>query len=346
MRIHKAGVGWLVAMALAAAAQAAVVGVYPVAGQSPDTIVFRDYNGGTDQNVSYNPGGASSPTQAIAGGVSAWTYGVAVSDPKIIYNDGNGTWDHASYPWVRMRYSQSRGGAGSVYVWENPAQGCEGVAFGQSTALTEGHGNPDSTVASPTTPNGSGYRIDGVGAAVANDVFAADYVLMDRFETLGLGEWDAAGDLNGWTVANAAGVNVANGVLSGTSTGDTMMNSTTLINTDLYTFIEIGLSTASTTPTETQLFWGPNGAFAEARSVKFSGTAGELITYVLNMSGEPTWTGTNMRIRLDPVQGDEAFAVDYIRLRTATSVPEPATMSLLVLGGLGLLARRRRGRDA
>lgn len=344
MQIHKAGVGWLVAMALAAAAQAAVVGVYPVAGQSPDTIVFRDYNSSPDQNVGYSPGGASAPTQAIAGGASAWTYGGVVGDPKIIYNDGNGTWDYDTYPWVRLRYKQSRSGAGNPQVWENPAQGGEGVTFTQSTTFAEGHGNPDSTANAnpPTTPNGSGYRIDPVSNSQASDVFTVDYVLSDRFQTIGLGEWDTTGDQNGWGVANASGVSVANSLLSGTSTGDTMMNNNTLINADLYTIVEIGLSTASANATESQLFWGAGGAFNEARSVRFSGTDGAFMTYVLNMNGEPTWTGTNMRIRLDPVQGTEAFAVDYIRLRTDSSVPEPATLSLLALGGLALLRRRRK----
>ena len=201
---------WLGLMALATVAGSqgawgATVSVFTDIRPTVNTKVFRDYNT-ADWNVSYNP--APAPVQNLSGGLSAWTYGAAALDPKINYADGAGAWDHAQYPWVRMRYKQSAA-HGNVLIWEQPARGGEGITLLASTGLIESHGNPPNP-----NPNGQGYRIDPFNNAQAGDVFTADYVLVDTFETVGLGEWDAAGDMNGWTTANIGSVVVAAGAVA------------------------------------------------------------------------------------------------------------------------------------
>jgi hypothetical protein len=51
-------------------------------------------------------------------------------------------------------------------------------------------------------------------------------------------------------------------------------------------------------------------------------------------------------LRFDPIGGPDAngntFEVDYVRLSDTSAVPEPSSLALLGLGGLGLLRRRRK----
>ncbi len=326
------------------AAQAAVLMHVDVKPEL-NTTIFRDYNGTSDANVAYNPGPASNyPTQNVSGGVSQWTYGAAVGDPKIIYNDGAGTYDFNAFPFVRMRYQQSRPG-GTIGVWENPAQGGEATTLAQSTVFVESHGDPNSTL-NPPDFNGSGYRIDPFGSSLVGDVFTADYVMIDRFETIGLGEWDADGDLGGWTTPNITGVSVAGSLLSGTGNGDARLEYGLAFNADKYKFLEIRMQTDSSDPNESQLFWALGGAFNQPQSIRFNVGDGQMHTYLLDFTNEPTWAGSNMRIRLDPVSGTDNFAVDFIRLRVDAVVPEPSSLALAAVGLLGLIlsSRRRRGR--
>ena len=95
------------------AAQATAV-VYTDVGVA-NTLTFRDYNGVADTNVSY---GGPTPSQSVSGGVSTWTYAAGGGDPKVIYNDGGGTHDLVTYPWVRMRYEQNR--SNNANIWKNP----------------------------------------------------------------------------------------------------------------------------------------------------------------------------------------------------------------------------------
>ncbi|HPM84133.1 MAG TPA: autotransporter-associated beta strand repeat-containing protein, partial [Candidatus Anammoximicrobium sp.] len=281
-----------------------------------DTLVFRDWNGTSDTNVSYSPGGASAPSQVVANGTSTWTYGTTAGDPQIIYNDGSGAWNHANYPWLRVRHQESTTAGGTLQIWENPARGGESANFSPATSLVEVHAD----VPNPN-PNGTGFRIDAFGTAQSGYAFTADYMMLDRAETLGLGEFDRDGDFSSWTPnANIAGASVANGYLSGTGagTGDAYLTSPTEFSTATYKFVEIRLRGSGSSA---EVFWAQGGAFVGGQRIGLGALDGAWHTYLLDFTNESTWTGANMRIRLDPVTAAGAtFDVDYIRVRAIPGV--------------------------
>ena len=304
----------------------------------PNTVIVRNYLNGSEGNIVYQ-GPTPAPGQTLSGGASSWTYSTGGGDPQIVYNDGAGTYDHAAYPWVRMRYQQNR--AAQAQAWENPAQGGEFINFPGSLSMSEVSGNPDSTVNAPVTPDGSGIRFDPFPNAVDGDVFTADYLMLDRFQTIGLGEWDRAGDQQGWATPNISGASVANSLLRGTSTGDSQVTSGPGFDADSFKYIQIRLKTSGSLA---QVFWGTGGAYVAERSINLGNGDGEYHTYLIDFSNEPTWNGANMTVRLDPVSGGAAntFELDYIRASTGAMIPEPSSVVLLGLGGLALLTLRRR----
>jgi hypothetical protein len=112
-----------------------------------------------------------------------------------------------------------------------------------------------------------------------------------------------------------------------------------------YTHFEIRMShEAETEGTVARIFWQRtiDTGFVGKFIIFPVTTDGEYHTYNVDVSGHASWNGTIDLIRLDPIEGvglsvGRQFKVDYIRV-----VPEPATMVLLGLGGVGLLIRRRR----
>lgn len=291
-------------------------------------IIVRDFNGATDANVFFsNNGTTTSPVQVVSGGASTFTYNGSVGDPRIVWNDGSGTYDHAAYPYARVRYQQSTTGQGVPQIWENNAVGGQSTNLTASTAWTEFHGD----IPNPS-PTGSGFRIDPFSSAASNNVFSLDYIMIDAVETVGLGEWDREGDLNGWSVGNGTNVAVAGGAIAGQGTGDLMLNNATQFDADNYGYLTIRMRTTITTSTNyAQLFWGPGGAFTEANSFKFGESDGDWHEYLFDMTLEADWTNTNMRVRLDPFQvTGQTFEVDYFRLLTA--IPEPSACALLATG--------------
>ncbi len=278
---------------------------------STNTLIFRDYNGTADANISYNP--TPAPSQGLANGTSAWTYPGIAGDPKIMYNDGAGAWDHAAYPWARFRFLQSRTTGGPVQYWEQPARGGEGPTMGTAATFREVTRDAPNPV-----PDGNGYRVDPFAGAQTGDVFTVDYILMDTFETLAPGEWDAVGDKQTWDLVNIAGNwSVTNSILSGTTTNapnyDAQVVLTSAFDGSRFKYVEIRMSYSGVAP---QLFWRQNtNSYSSTRRVDFGAGAGQWHKYLIDFSGETTWTNT-MFVRLDPTQGaDSTFEIDYIRIR-------------------------------
>jgi hypothetical protein len=200
----------LVIVSLVSTRSFAAPGLYTDLGIS-NTIIVRDFNGVGIGPVIYAGGGA--PVEANAGGVSTFTYTTFAADPQIILNNPAGTFDFATYNWTRLRYRSTSG----PQIWENSAVGGQSFTGATSpTVFLEQRGDPANPV-----PSGSGYRIDPVSSVAegGNYTFELDYLMADRTQTIGLGEWDADGNLGGangsnWAGTNITGLTVANGVIT------------------------------------------------------------------------------------------------------------------------------------
>lgn len=272
-----------------------------------NTIIVRDFNGTGAAPVSY--GGGAAPTETNAGGVSTFSYTGVATDPMITFTGGS--FDFATFNWTRMRY---RGSAGPQ-LWENSAATGQNITGNASaTTFLEARGDP----ANPN-PTGTGYRIDPVGSVTESTpyTFELDYLMADRTQTIGLGEWDADGDLRGasalWSSSQTGPLTAAAGLLSGTSTGtDAILYPNTDINTAVYGLVEIRMKASGSSG---EMFWAQGGAFVGGQRVDLGSHDGAFHVYTLDFSKEASWTGTNMRIRLDPTTATgQTFDIDYVRV--------------------------------
>ncbi len=274
-----------------------------------NTIIVRDFNSAGASPVLY--GGGAAPAETTSGGVSTFTYTAAAGDPMIILNSPAGTFDFATFNWARLRYRSTSG----PQIWENSAVG--GQSFTGATSPTnflEQRGDPGNP-----NPTGSGYRIDPVGSVGTGVTytFELDYLMADRMQTIGLGEWDADGDLRGasalWTSSQTGPLTAANGVLSGSSTGnDAILLPNMDINTATYGIVEIRMRASGSSG---EIFWAQGGSFVGGQRVGLGTHDNTFHVYTIDFSKESTWTGTNMRLRLDPTTATgQSFEIDYVRV--------------------------------
>lgn len=275
-----------------------------------NTLIVRDLNGTGSGPVLY--GGGVAPAETNAGGVSTFSYTGAATDPMIIMNSPGGTFDFATYNWARLRYRSTSG----PQIWENPAVGGQSFNGNASGAnFLEARGDPANPV-----PAGSGYRIDPVSSVVAGTpyTFELDYFVADRTQTIGLGEWDADGDVNGasgsaWVGSNLTGLTVSGGVISGTGSGDAILSQGMSFNGASFGVVEIRMKASGS---KAELFWANNGSFVGGQRVDLGNHDGAYHVYTVDLSKESSWiSGTNMRLRLDPVTtAGMTFEVDYVRV--------------------------------
>lgn len=303
---------WLAAAAclLPGPAALAVPPVWKDLGVS-NTIIIRDFNSAGAAPVTYSGGGA--PTETNSGGTSTFSYTLDASDPMIIFTSPAGTFDFATFNWARMRYRGSTG----PQVWENSAVTGQHISGGSSpSTFVEMRGDP----ANPN-PVGSGYRIDPVGSVTSTTPynFYLDYLMADRTQTIGLGEWDADGDVAGasganWSASQTTGLAASGGVLSGTSSGgDPTLTLGMGFDASVYGIVEIRMRASSGTSAE--MFWAQNGSFVGAQREGLGTQDNAFHVYTIDFSKESTWAGTNMRLRLDPATTTgQTFEVDYVRV--------------------------------
>lgn len=142
-------------------------------------------------------------------------------------------------------------------------------------------------------------------------------------------DWDVDDEMDGWagsaTVENAA---VAGSIMSFDVTGDDpyLLGPVTSFAaaTHRYVYVRIRNGTAGT---GAQILWANDqGGIAPERSKAFtiSASDSEFQTYVLDMSGEPNWTGTITRLRIDPVGNETGpIEIDYIGAAAALDEAPP-----------------------
>jgi autotransporter-associated beta strand protein len=284
------------------------------------TIVVDDFNDGSFTPYSVVPGGSIAFTES--GGTVNGTIAANTGDPNFRIPSGSMSLDAVRYPYYRMRENGDFEGNLQVFYSGPGAGESEPRSFtfgsiGATNGYVERRNSFNLTNLSPAStvtrlrfdPTGS------TGATAAN--FNYDYVIVDRYQTMGLGEFDRGNDLQGWTAGNTIGPTVAGSVLSGTadSSNDPMVYSYAAgIDANQYKFIEIRMR--RDTGTGAEMFWGASG-FDGGRRVDLSavGGDGQYHVYWIDMRNEATWTGTINALRLDPATtAGKTFDIDYIRV--------------------------------
>ncbi|MDB4687890.1 hypothetical protein OAE92_03800, partial [Akkermansiaceae bacterium] len=257
-----------------------------------------------------------------------------------------------SHPYFRVNTRGTVGGASQVFPL--PAAGPTVVGYSTTTAFAESQ-----LAFANVAPgvSGTGLRIDPLGGGTAAvERFDYDYVMLDRVRTIGLGEFDHDGALDGWTL-NAG---IVNNVTSGsTFSALTAGNDPVLqragfsADTNIYDTLEIRIALDPLSTTRMEIFWGTNTfpGPAGGQSVSLVNELirdGNLHTYRINMADEAAWDGNLNLLRLDPLaDGDAAagrsFEIDYVRLLEGSAIiPEPSGALLSILGGFLFFGRRRR----
>lgn len=294
--------------------------------------------GGTDdfgyskmiEDFSWN----QAPTPTMAGGVTelsnnndgSGTFGISASasDPRIHFYNDTYQFEATAYPYLRMNYRSSADKR--VDFWPSPANTTNRSYFTSIAA-------PDYTEVSHrflhlartmnTLLDGNGFRLDPVSQNTGSpETFELDYVIVDSFPTLGLGEFSR--NAHEWTGSNLDHVAVSNlSVLAGTA-GSTnnrrsISRSITITNR-LYTALEIRLMREAGSKGAIQVSWNTesNGWFS-AEWIPESD--GKYYSYLVDFVKCPEWrenTTTEIRIDLfdfsEPNSG-KVFGIDFIRLR-------------------------------
>ncbi len=314
------------------------------------TRIFDNFNDGVDTATNFN----NMSSLGEAGGFSAVTVPPVSADPQFQYLTPGAPFNASTHPFVRFR---SQGSVdGGMQFFPLPPAGPTVVGFASTLTAVEQH-KPWVNVAPGI--NGTGIRIDPIGGGNGNDEsWGFDYIHLDQFETVGLGEFDRDDGFDGWA-ANPHIPDLAASASTSMLTGTTAGNDPTItvgglnFDTAVYDMLEISLALDPASSSRFQFFWGTNLAgLSEARSVVLN-TAdglirdGNLHTYRFRMSDTSEWADNLTLFRIDPFADADAvdgktFGIGHVRLLSGAPIPEPSTVTLAALAGLGLLVRRRR----
>ena len=177
-------------------------------------------------------------------------------------------------------------------------------------------------------------------------------------------EWNTDGDLEGWTPASINNADVAGGLLTGESLGDGSFpaGADPIFNGPGDHSFVIGSAVgevnrvqfaaqfdAGAPTVRTEMFFFPTAGAHESQVWTPDDfpviTDGNLHVYTVGIGpADPLWGATIGTFRLDPVADNQnvvdSFAYDYLRL--GSSIPEPNSTALLLLGALTIGVWRRR----
>lgn len=331
------------------ALSAATAGAFTLSvDPAPLTQIFDSFNDGVDTSTNFN----NMSSAGEAGGFASVNMNAGAADPQLQFPTPGAAFNSTSHPYFRVNTRGTVGGASQVFPL--PAAGPTVVGYSTTTAFAESQ-----LAFANVAPgvSGTGLRIDPLGGGTAAvERFDYDYVMLDRVRTIGLGEFDHDGALDGWTF-NAG---ILNNVTSGsTFSALTAGNDPVLqrggfsADTNIYDTLEIRIALDPASTSRLEIFWGtdtfPGPAGGQSvRLVNELIRDGNLHTYRINMADEAAWDGNLNLLRLDPLaDGDAAagrsFEIDYVRLLEGSAIiPEPSGALLSILGGFLFFARRRR----
>ncbi len=289
----------------------------------PVSTILENFNDGIDTTTAFS--NASSAGEA--GGVISVAVAADAPDPQFQVPTPGDPFDIVGHPFFRL---SSRGTVGAAaQVFPLPPSGVTVVGFNTGTNFAE---SPMTFVADPPGASGTGLRIDPIpNGGAATDTFEYDYIILDKFQTIGLAEYDRDNGNEGFDiVGNGHIVNVqvsaATSTLTATTSGnDPVMQRTGLaVDASIYTVLEIRAAFDPLSTSRFEVFWGTdvNPGPAGGQSLVVTDQLirdGELHTYRFQMSDDSRWNNTLNLLRIDPLADADAaegrsFAIDYIRL--------------------------------
>jgi hypothetical protein len=302
----------------------------PAAGQiavvidPPETSrVLDDFNDGVDSSTGF--GNTSSAGESA--GVTRVLVGANAPDPQVQFPTAGAAFDIAKYPHFRLSSRSDLGGSSQVFPL--PPSGVTVVGFQTGASFAE---SQLTFITDPPGANGLGLRVDPAPTGGANaDTFEYDYIILDKFQSIGLAEYDRDGGTEGFDiVGNGHIINVqasaATSTLTATTSGvDPIMQRTALsVDASVYTVLEIRAAFDPLSNSRFEVFWGtdvdPGPAGGQSLVVSDDLIRdGQLHTYRFQMSDDARWANTLQILRIDPLADADAAAgrtieIDYVRL--------------------------------
>ena len=307
------------------------------------SIAFDQFNDGTSTATNFN----NMADGGEAGGVSSVTMPAGAADPQFQYLTPGGAFDPAVYPYMRVQSQGSVGGASQVFPL--PPNGATVLNYTTSATFTE------SQLQFVQPLNGNGLRIDPLGGGTAaTETFAYDYIMLDRFQTIGLGEFDRDGGLDGWNPSQLDNISVSaatSSFIATTAGNDSQLVRSGLnIDTNVFQFLEVSLAVDPASTSRFEFFWGTNTfpGPTGGQSIVITDELirdGNLHSYRFDMSDEANWDGSLNLLRLDLLADADGIAgrsVEIGHVRLMAQGPEPSGAMLLLLGlASASLVRRR-----
>ena len=313
------------------------------------SMSFDQFNDGTDTTTGFN----NMATAGEAGGVSSVTVNPGAADPQFQVPTPGAAFSTATHPYFRIQAQRSAGGAPDG-IFPLPPAGATKIGYDAPGSFSE---SQFAFINTAPGVNGTGFRIDPInGGTAGTETFDVDYIWLDQYQTIGLGEFDRDGGFDGWT-ASANGhlsggtVSAATGTFQATTSGNDPVLQKAGLNydTNLYTNIEISLALDPASTSRFEFFWGTS-TFPGPAGGQSIGITSELIrdgnlhTYRFDMSDEASWDGNLNILRLDLLADADAAAgrsVEVGHVRLIAAIPEPSS-TLLVFGALAAMTFRRR----
>ncbi len=289
----------------------------------PASRLLDGFNDGIETTLGFSN---SSRAGETGGAVSVLVPGGA-ADPQFQVPTPNGAFDAARHPHFRIRSKGTVGGGSQVFPL--PPAGATVVPFNVGTGYAEA---ALTFVTDPPGVNGSGLRIDPLGGGGAADAtFSYDYIILDKYPTLGVAEFDLDGDLEGFGIAGNGGivgasVTATTSSFAGTTAGvDPILQRAGLnADTGVFDVLEVRAAFDPDSTSRFEIFWGTsiNPGPAGGQSIVVTDALirdGEFHTYRFQMSDDARWSGTLNLLRIDPLADADAaagrsFAIDSVRL--------------------------------
>lgn len=306
---------------------------------APLTRVFDNFNDGIDTTASLG----SLTSLGEAGGVTSLEMPALASDPKFTLPTPGSPFSATTYPYLRVRAQGSVAGGDGIFP--APAAGPTRIPYSIGTSYSEFQA---AFINVAPGINGTALRIDPAGGGTAGiETFDFDYIMLDQVQTIGLGEFDRDGTLDGWGLTGITGSSSAStSAFAGSMVSSDPQMQLTGINIDTTVFqtIEIRMALDAASTSRAEIFWGTNtfpGPVGGQSVILTSELIrdGAMHTYRIDMTDEAAWDGNLNLLRLDPLaESGRTVEVDYIRV---LGIPEPSSFMLLCLGALTALRRRR-----